>query len=238
MANSYFKFKQFIVHQDSAAMKVGTDSVLLGAWANVEKAKRALDIGTGTGLIALMMAQRNPVLTIDALEIDSDAFEQAKNNCSQSAWHNRLCVIHDSIQNYGVASQKKYDLIVSNPPYFSNSLKNNCIKKSTARHTDSLNYSELMEGVVKLLNSDGIFAVVLPSDVQNEFIDITQNYNFHLNRILNVKPTPAKSVKRILLEFSNSNVKICEEELVIEDKGRHQYSEKYKQLTRDFYLAF
>ncbi|MGQ1785111.1 tRNA1(Val) (adenine(37)-N6)-methyltransferase [Saccharicrinis sp. GN24d3] len=236
MPNNYFKFKQFTVHQGLAAMKVGTDGVLLGAWASVEGAKSILDIGTGTGLIALMLAQRNSTARIDAIEIDEQACEQAIINFTESAWAERLHIVHTDFQSYKV--DIKYDLIVSNPPYFNHALKNDCETKSKARHTDSLSFYDLIKGAGKLLNADGLFCVVLPANEKNNFKMLASQNNLYLNNVLNIKPTPTKPAKRVLMSFSLTETKLTEEELIVEEFGRHQYSERYKQLTEDFYLAF
>ncbi|MCW3787836.1 tRNA1(Val) (adenine(37)-N6)-methyltransferase [Plebeiibacterium sediminum] len=238
MANSYFKFKQFTVEQGLAAMKVGTDGVLLGAWCNCMKAKTILDVGTGTGLIALMCAQRNQKATIDAVEIEKQAYSQALLNVNNSLWEQRIKVINDSFQNYIKQVNDKYDLIVSNPPFFNDSLKNDCHKKSLARHTDTLSFEELILGVITLLDEEGIFSVVLPSDLKTEFTLIAEQNGLFLNRILHVKPTPSKAEKRILLEFGKNPIELEENTMILEEFGRHGYSEYYKELTKDFYLKF
>lgn len=238
MANSFFQFKQFVVHQDLAAMKVGTDGVLLGAWASALNVKDVLDIGTGTGLIALMLAQRNHTAHIDALEIDANACEQARLNFKQNDWTNRLRVIEDNLQHYSRSVTKKYDLLVSNPPYFNNALKNECEKKTLARHTDSISFQELLQGVKLLLKPNGLFCVVLPADEKDRFIDLGMKLGLFLKNILFVQPTPAKQPKRVLMEFSFYRTEVCKQIMVVEEFGRHGYSEAYKELTKDFYLAF
>lgn len=236
MANDIFNFKQFTVRQDLAAMKVGTDGVLLGAWASVQGAQSALDIGTGTGLVALMLAQRIEYAQIHAIELDEAAYQQAMLNFTASPWVERLNVVHADFKTYDTAL--KYDLIVSNPPYFNQSLKNPCDKKSLARHTASLNYAELIKGAAKLLEDTGRFCVVLPAAEKLNFKEIAAQYDLKLNKTLNVKPTPGKPSKRVLMEFSFLGTAEEVDELIIEEFGRHQYSEAYKQLTKDFYLAF
>jgi tRNA1Val (adenine37-N6)-methyltransferase len=238
MANSFFKFKQFVVHQDLAAMKVGTDGVLLGAWASALHVKDILDIGTGTGLIALMLAQRNHAAQIDALEIDANACEQARLNFKQNEWMYRLRVIEDNLQHYSRSASKKYDLLVSNPPFFNNALKNECQKKALARHTDSLSFQDLLHGVKLLLQPNGLFCVVLPADEKEKFIHLAIKEGLFLKNILLVKPTPVKQPKRVLMEFSFHKLEVSEHIMVVEEFGRHGYSEAYKELTKDFYLAF
>ncbi|TLX76026.1 methyltransferase [Labilibacter sediminis] len=238
MANTYFSFKEFIVHQDKTAMKVGTDGVLLGAWANCDKAKKILDIGSGTGLISLMLAQRTENAAIDAIEIDDSAFGQMQQNFELSPWKNRLTSIHMDFKHYSTTSGNKYELIVSNPPFFINSLKNECNKKSLARHTDSLSFAELISGIDMLLAENGIFCVILPATEKSSFIELAKTSGLNLTRCLYIKPTPSKPAKRILMEFSLSKSVCIEEEIIIEDSGRHGYSNEYKELTKDFYLAF
>lgn len=235
MANDIFNFKQFSVRQDLAAMKVGTDGVLLGAWASVGVAQSALDIGTGTGLVALMLAQRSNA-HIHAIELDEAAYHQAVLNFKASPWSEYLNAVLADFKTYDPAL--KYDLIVSNPPYFNQSLKNPCDKKSLARHTDSLNYAELIKGAAKLLEDTGRFCVVLPAAEKLNFKEIAAQYDLKLNKTLNVKPTPGKPSKRVLMEFSFLGTAEEVDELIIEEFGRHQYSDAYKQLTKDFYLAF
>lgn len=236
MGNDSFNFKHFSVRQDLAAMKVGTDGVLLGAWASVAGVRSVLDIGTGTGLIALMLAQRTADAQIHAIELDEAAHRQAVHNFKVSPWRERLKAVHADFKTY--ISTLKYDLIVSNPPYFSHSLKNPCDKKSLARHTRTLNYAELIKGTKGILKDTGRLCVVLPASEKDNFYQIAALFDLKLNRTLLVKPTPNKPPKRVLLEFSFHSIVEVEDEIIIEEFGRHQYSEAYKQLTKDFYLAF
>lgn len=217
-------------------MKVGTDGVLLGAWVPIKDAKYILDIGTGTGLIALMLAQRAENTFVDAIEIEPQAFEQASANFNESPWIKRLNAVHTDFKSFD--SSKKYDLIVSNPPYFNNAVKNNCEQKSQARHTDSLSFDELLKGTVRLLSDNGRFCVILPADEKSFFETLAHKNTLFLNAVLNIKPTPSKPIKRVLLEFSLIETSIKEETMIIEEFGRHQYSEAYKLLTKEFYLAF
>ncbi|WP_282039944.1 tRNA1(Val) (adenine(37)-N6)-methyltransferase [Saccharicrinis aurantiacus] len=238
MANTYFQFKEFTIHQDKAAMKVGTDGVLLGAWTDVLHKSKALDIGTGTGLIAIMLAQRSPYLNITAIDIDKDAVIQAQENVKLSLWNDRISISQADFTNYVNQSEDKFDLIVSNPPFFTDSLKNECDKKSAARHNDSLSFQDLTKGVARLLTSDGSFCVVLPSDQQAIFTDFAKEANLFLNKELKLKPTPTKMEKRVLLQYSFQELPIQSEVMIVEEFGRHQYSEAYKKLTKDFYLKF
>lgn len=233
MPNPYFQFKQFVVYQDRCAMKVGTDGVLLGALAPVEQVPSALDIGTGTGLVALMLAQRNPSMHIDAIEIDADAAEQAAQNVAQSPWRS-IHVQHTALQHY--APNKQYQLIVSNPPYFVNSLKAPQKSRSTARHTDSLSFQDLLAGVAKLLLPDGAFWVILPHDAQPSFCQLAQQQGLYACSKVHVFSRADKPAKRIVMGFTRTQTTCQESNLVIENEQRHSYTPAFAQLTAPFYL--
>ncbi len=237
MPNSYFQFKQFTIHQEHAAMKVGTDGVLLGAWAPNEDAHSVLDIGSGTGLITLMMAQRTQSHIV-GLEIDELAYKDSIFNVKQSHWEEQITIIHDSLQNYASNSNEHYDCIVSNPPFFQDSLKSENTSRNFARHTDSLSFQDLFESVSKLLSDTGTFSLIIPSSDAGSCLNIAKNLKLFPQRILQVKPTPRHEPKRTLICFGREIIALLEEEIVIEDKGRHQYSGAYKELTKDFYLKF
>ena len=236
MPKSFFKFKQFTIRQEGAAMKVGTDGVLLGAWIGLGGVSTALDIGTGSGVIALMIAQRCNAV-VDAVEIDSDSANQAKSNFDSSPWKNRVTVYNMSFQNFYAVTKTKYDLIVSNPPYFSNSLKSAFQKRNIARHVDELPYHQLIEGVAKLLGNNGKFCAVFPYTEGNVFIAQAANAELFCTRKTNVYSHPHKPVLRLLLEFSFMKEKLVENELSIHNLEGN-YSDDYKKLTKDFYLAF
>lgn len=236
MANNYFQFKEFIIYQDKCAMKVGTDGVLLGAWADCNYATQVLDIGTGTGLIALMLAQRSKA-NIDAVEIDESAFNQAVGNVKESKWNKRISIYHSSFKDYVKSCQKIYDLIVSNPPYFTNSLHTPDYKRTLARHNTSLPFSELFYGVSKIMKK-GKFCLIIPIDAFSEIKTLASQTNFYLNKLLWIRPNARKGVKRVLLEFSKSKSETKEETIVIEKDRRHEYSNDYIYLTKDFYLDF
>ncbi|MGC9373947.1 MAG: tRNA1(Val) (adenine(37)-N6)-methyltransferase [Bacteroidales bacterium] len=237
MGNDYFKFKQFTVYQDQCAMKVGTDGVLLGAWANVENADRILDIGTGTGLIALMMAQRSNA-TIDAVEIESNACEQAQENVNQSQWSKRIKIIHQSFQNFATETKTKYDLIVSNPPYFQNSLTTPLEKRTKARHNTDMQLADILTGALNCLSESGTLSVILPYIEASLFIVKAAEQGLYCVRKTNVLPKPGRKPKRLLLEFKKIKKPFTEQQLVIELNKRHEYSDDYKNLTKDFYLKF
>jgi len=239
MANSYFQFKQFKVNQDKTAMKVGTDGVLLGAWADCNGARKVLDIGTGTGLIALMMAQRNPNAEIIAIDIDEGACDQAHENFLASPWADRLTVVHSSLQDFVRSNTEEFDHIISNPPYFQNSLRSGIKTRDLARHTDSLSFEELLYCSNDLSSTSALLSIIIPYAAENDVMTIKKNSSYNLLRKLHVQGDINKQVVRSLLEFRKGVVANCKEELLYIEKGkRHVYSEEYKALTRDFYLAF
>lgn len=233
MSNSYFKFKQFTVFHDKCAMKVGTDGVLLGAWAPVDNIRRALDVGTGTGLIALLLAQRNPHLAITAVEIDAAAAEQAQENVLHSPWADRIEVVCLDFRNYRV--ENKFDLIVSNPPYFVDALKCPDEQRCTARHAGNLNYDLLFRRSASLLEKQGVVSIIIPAEAEKAVIDVAWNHQLFPSRRLQVFTKPGKPCRRILLNFGFQERKCLEESLCIET-GQHGYTPEYRALTKDFYL--
>lgn len=230
-----FRFKQFTICQDRTPMKVGTDGVLLGAWSNLEEAATILDIGTGTGLIALMAAQRNPTAEIDALEIEAAACEQAWENIASSPWPQRVRVYLQALQNYH--PDKLYDSIVCNPPFFVDSTPAPDQGRSLARHTHSLTHPELIEHVQRLLSLGGNFCVILPVIEAQQFVSYAEQFHLFPYRITYILPTPDKAPKRWLMEFRRNLSETKENELIIE-LSRHRYSPDYIDLTRAFYLYF
>ncbi len=231
--NPYFRFQQFTVFHDKCAMKVGTDGTVLGAWVDVRDSKTALDVGTGTGLITLMMAQKNPDLMIDAIDIESSAIEQAKININQSPFSERIELKETALQELEV--QKEYDLIVSNPPFFTETLKSPDSKRAIARHADSLSAEELIHFSAKTLTATGRLSVIYPHEYKEMLIETGAKYQLHPSRITCLYPTPNSSPKRVLLEFSRTVKNIQEEKLIIELE-RHVYSDEFKGLVKDFYL--
>ncbi len=239
MANPWFKFKQFSVIQDKAAMKVGTDGVLLGAWAALEECKTILDIGTGTGLIALMAAQRNKKAHITAIDIDEGAALQAKVNFENSGWSNRLTAIHTSLTEYADDTVQQFDSIICNPPYFKNAFKSDNNARNMARHADSMPYKALLKHAFSLTHAEGLLAVVIPFETEQEFLNLSSVYGFFLKRLMRIQSTPKKRFVRSLIELSKRKVGQVEtDQMIIEDKGRHAYSDDYILLTKDFYLGF
>jgi tRNA1Val (adenine37-N6)-methyltransferase len=237
MPNDYFRFKQFTIYQDKCAMKVGTDGVLLGSWADCKNAKSILDIGTGTGLIALMLAQRSNV-KIDAVEIDEEASSQAKENVAKSDWKDSIQILNLPFQEFCKSTNAKYDLIVSNPPYFQNSLFAPDKKRTDARHNSNLELEELLDGAIKLLNDNGVFSLILPYVEGTMFILKASEKNLFCTCQTKVLPRPNREPKRLLLEFMKIKKPLVEQEIIIELNKRHEYSDAYKNLTKEFYLAF
>lgn len=230
-----FKFKEFAVNQDRCAMKIGTDGVLLGAWATIAKPDTILDIGAGTGLLSLMLAQRSLAENIEALEIDENAHEQCVENFEDSPWANRLFCYHAGLDEFIEEIEDPYDLIISNPPFYSEDVSSGNTFRDTARQNQSLPFDELLEGVSKLLSSDGLFTTIIPFKEETGFIELAASVGLFPNRILRVKGNPSTEIKRSLLEFSFKEAKVSEDELTIEIK-RHEYTLAYQELTKAFYL--
>lgn len=231
---SIFWFKQFSVQNKESAMKVNTDSVLLGAWSEIPKnAIHGLDIGSGTGLLALMLAQRNANLKIFGIEIEKNAFEESKTNFKNSPWKNRLKAEHVSLQQY--VPKSKFDVIICNPPFFINDLKSSNKQKNFARHSDSLSQKEIITFVENRLTSNGIFSLILPKLESEIFLEQIIDSKLNLIKIANIKPNKEKKVNRIMMSFGLDSKFIKEETFcVYQEKGI--YSERHKQLTCEFYL--
>ena len=236
MANNYFSFKQFTIHQDKSAFKVGTDGVLLGASAEISGVKRILDIGSGTGLIAIMLAQRCDA-EIVAIEPDHDSYIQICDNVNLCKWRSRIKVEHTDLQNY-YPGKVKFDLIVTNPPYFTESLKNPDPVKSATRHNDSLTSDEILKGVLRLMDDDGHLQIVMPYVEGNVFIAEAHRYGLYCNNILKIKPLPTTEIRRLILTFSRLRSKTTEKFLTIEHGRRHEFTEEYISVTKEFYLKF
>jgi tRNA1Val (adenine37-N6)-methyltransferase len=236
MSNSPFQFKQFTVQQNKTAMKVGTDGVLLGAWAEINSdVFNILDIGTGTGLIALMMAQRSNAEIIDGIELNDEAYVQTVDNFELSDWGDRLFCYHASFQEFIDEIEDSYDLIISNPPFYTSTYKELSKERAMARHSESLPYSDLLSGTAKLLSEIGTCAFIIPFSEEENFIEIAKSNNLFINRITRVKGTFDAPIKRSLLQFSFEEKAIEQNELVIEIE-RHLYTDAYKILVQDYYL--
>tara|TARA_B100000809_G_scaffold119961_1_gene118183 strand:+ start:9708 stop:10418 length:711 start_codon:yes stop_codon:yes gene_type:complete len=230
-----FQFKEFTIEQDQCAMKIGTDGVLLGAWATVKNEFSILDLGTGTGVISLMLAQRSNAEIIEAIEIDAPAFEQAMSNFENSDWSDRLFCYHASLQEFTEEIEDSYELIISNPPFYTDANPSENKERSTARFEDAMPFTHLTNAASKLLDPNGIFAVIIPFKEEENFVALAKENKLYLNRACRVKGTEISAIKRSLLEFSFTESPITEENLTIEIE-RHVYTEAYKNLVRDFYL--
>jgi len=232
-----FQFKQFSVEQDRCAMKIGTDGVLLGAWTPIpENIFSILDVGAGTGVIALMLAQRTNAEQIDALEIDEEAYEQAVENFENSPWSDRLFCFHAGLDEFIEEPEDEYDLIISNPPFYTEDYKTENEQRDLARFADAMPFEDLVEAADLLLSENGIFSVIIPYKEEEKFIALAKDFDLFPIKITRVKGTPTTEIKRSLLAFSrNLPENFHLDELVIET-SRHIYTEEYIALTKDFYL--
>jgi tRNA1Val (adenine37-N6)-methyltransferase len=233
--NNYFRFKQFTVLQEHSAMKVGVDSVLLGAWVTAENADTILDIGTGTGLIALMLAQRSNA-TITAIEIDKNASSEARQNVLNSPWPDRIEVIPTDFRRFADNCTLKFDRIVSNPPYFANSSRPHDQRRKTARHNDDLPFEDLLMGCAKILSSPGTVSVILPADTADNFINLAANQKLFLIRSAWIRHNQNRPYHRRLMEFSASEKEYHESFITIQSDN--EFTDEYKKLTGLYYLAF
>ena len=234
---SKFQFKQLSLEQDRCAMKIGTDGVLLGAWTPIDNNPFSiLDIGAGTGVIALMLAQRSNAEQIDALEIDEEAYEQSVDNFENSPWSDRLFCFHAGLDEFVEEPEDEYDLIVSNPPFYTDDYKSDNEQRDLARFADAMPFEDLIEAADLLLSENGVFAVIIPFKEEQNFLALAKDYELYPLKITHVKGTPTTEIKRSLLAFSrNENVNFTIDELIIET-SRHQYTPEYIELTKDFYL--
>ncbi|WP_179349271.1 tRNA1(Val) (adenine(37)-N6)-methyltransferase [Winogradskyella pacifica] len=231
-----FKFKEFTVHQERCAMKIGTDGVLLGAWTSVEhNPYNVLDIGSGTGILSLMIAQRSHADQIEAIEIDDDAFEQCVENFENSPWADRLFCFHASLLEYIEAVHEKFDLIICNPPFYTEDYKTKDSARDLARFSDAMPLEHIIFAVINFLSEKGKFSIVLPYKDEQKYIEEASLIDLFPNRILRVRGNEKSDIKRSLIEFSYSESPIKISELIIETE-RHHYTEDYINLTKDFYL--
>ncbi|NER12880.1 methyltransferase [Leptobacterium flavescens] len=231
-----FRFKQFSIQQDRCAMKIGTDGVLLGAWIDIShRPFSVLDIGAGTGLIALMLAQRSTAEVIDGIEIDEDAYEQCVDNFENAPWNDRLFCYHAGLDEFVEEIEDKYDLIVSNPPFFSEDYSSGDASRDKARLNSSLPFEELVESVSHLLSPEGYFNTIIPFKEEQNFIALAEKHKLFPQRICRVKGHADAEIKRSLLCFGFDKTDPDTEELIIE-KSRHEYTEAYISLCKDFYL--
>lgn len=230
-----FRFKQFAIEQDRCAMKVGTDGVLLGAWFNVEGARQILDIGTGTGLIALMAAQRNASAHIAAIELDVAAASQAAANAACSPFADRIIVSQCAIQDY--TSDYLFDVIVSNPPFYSAQVKSPDAQRALARHEENLTLEDLFRAAERMLSPSGSFSLIWPADRQSEITAVANKFGMHCNRMCYVHPNAHKSAHRLLLSYSKQETPCEEGHLTLEAEQRGVYTAPYRALVSDFYLG-
>ncbi|WP_350284646.1 methyltransferase [uncultured Croceitalea sp.] len=231
-----FRFKQFTIHQDRCAMKVGTDGVLLGAWASLEHhPNTVLDIGAGTGVIALQLAQRSHAEVIDAIELDEDAYEQCVENFEASDWGDRLFCYHASVQEFAEEMDETYDLIVSNPPFYVEDVSSGNSARDRARQANTMPFEVLLASAVKLLGDDGEFAVIVPFKEEAHITQLAKTFGLFPKLITRVKGNSAAQIKRSLLQFSFRSQEAITTALTIETE-RHQYTAEYQALTKDFYL--
>ncbi len=231
-----FRFKQFAVQQAGASMKVGTDGVLLGAWAPLDGNPRAiLDIGAGTGLIALMLAQRSGAETIDALEIDAGSFELCTHNFEASPWADRLFCYHADLREFAAEFGPEYDLVVSNPPFYPETVGSGKPARDRARQQHALPFDQLLACAATLMTPKGRFCVIVPFREEGLFLKLAEGQGLHPGRITRVRGTPAAEIKRSLIGLQFQPVPVREDQLTIEEQ-RHVYTKEYLDLTRDFYL--
>jgi tRNA1Val (adenine37-N6)-methyltransferase len=237
MSDNYFRFKQFTVIQEKSVFKVGTDGVLLGACADYRGARRILDVGTGTGLIAIMAAQRTDAKIV-AIETEINSYTEACSNAANSKWGERIIVLNTAFQKFAIRQKELFDVVISNPPYFRDSLKNPDEIKSATRHSDSLTSSEILEGAKNLLNYYGSLQLILPYTEGTLFIAEASQYGFFCTRIIKIRTVPSAEIKRLIMKFERVRKPPVEKFLTIETGQRHNYTEEYKEITREFYLEF
>lgn len=232
-----FQFKQFSVQQAKSAMKIGTDSVLLGAWCPIENQPfSVLDIGAGTGILSLMIAQRSKAEQIDAIEIDEDAFEECVENFENSPWSDRLFCFHAGLDEFVEEPEQEYDIIISNPPFYSENYKTNSESRDLARFEDALPFEDLVEAADLLLSENGIFAVIIPYKEEERFIDLCSEVELFPTKVTRVKGSHSTPIVRSLLAFKRYELAVLEADELVIEINRHEYTDDYINLTKDFYL--
>ena len=230
-----FFFKKFALFHHRSTMKIGTDAILLARWVEVSENDDVLDIGTGCGLIPLMLAQKG-IKSVDAVEIDYDSYEEATQNFNNSAWKSKLLAIHEDVKDYAAHCEKKYDLIVSNPPFFFGDNIPEKAKKGLARHTNTLSYSDLLVSVKKLLKPEGRFALVLPALESKTFLKEAENQGFSLQKAMKIVPIEGKESNRINMQLVVNQVYKVEEETFVLRNPDHSFTKYYKDFLKDYYL--
>ena len=234
---SIFKFKQFTIHQDRCAMKVGTDGVLLGAWCPIDNNPfSVLDIGAGTGILSLMVAQRTNAEQIDALEIEEDAYEQCVENFEASPWRDRLFCFHAGLDEFVDDPEDEYDIIISNPPFYSEDFKTDNSQRDLARFQDALPFEDLVEAADLLLSENGIFAVIIPFKEEERFIDLCAEVELFPIKVTRVKGLHNTPIVRSLLAFKRYELSVLTADELVIEINRHEYTDDYINLTKDFYL--
>ena len=244
---SKFQFKQFSIHQDRCAMKIGTDAVLLGAWCPIDNHPfSALDIGAGTGILSLMLAQRTNAehpsqngelaTQIDAIEIDEEAYEQCVENFETSPWSDRLFCFHAGLDEFVDEPEDEYDLIISNPPFYSEDYKSDNSQRDLARFQDALPFEELIDAASLLLSEKGIFAVIIPFKEEERFIDLCAQVELFPVKVTRVKGSHTTPIVRSLLAFKRYELPVLEADELVIEISRHEYTDDYINLTKAFYL--
>lgn len=234
---STFKFKQFSVQQDKCAMKIGTDGVLLGAWCPIDNNPfSVLDIGAGTGILSLMLAQRSNAEQIDSLEIDEEAYEQCVENFENSPWSDRLFCFHAGLDEFVDEPEDEYDIIISNPPFYSEDYKTDSSQRDLARFQDALPFEDLIEAADLLLSENGIFAVIIPYKEEERFIDLCAEVELFPVKVTRVKGSHTTPIVRSLLAFKRYELSVLTADELVIEINRHEYTDDYINLTKDFYL--
>lgn len=234
MSHNVFHFQQFSINQNNTAMKISTDGVLLGACCDFQKSKKILDIGSGTGLIALMAAQKSSA-EIFSVEIDKDAFLQAEENAKNSKFSSQINIFHADFLTFYKTANEEFDYIVSNPPFFENSFKSGDYKRNFARHTDSLPFEMMIKGVKEIISENGFFSVIIPFDKSLDFVRLCALNKLHLCKKISIFSKSNVPPLRVILTFSKQILPMKYDEITIYEKNK-TYSEKFKELTKDFYL--
>ena len=232
-----FSFKQFTVQQDKCAMKIGTDGVLLGAWCPIDNNPfSVLDIGAGTGILSLMLAQRSNAEQIDSLEIDEEAYEQCVENFENSPWSDRLFCFHAGLDEFVDEPEDEYDIIISNPPFYSEDYKTDSSQRDLARFQDALPFEDLIEAADILLSENGIFAVIIPYKEEERFIDLCAEVELFPVKVTRVKGSYTTPIVRSLLAFKRYKLSVLTADELVIEINRHEYTDDYINLTKDFYL--
>lgn len=233
----FFQFKEFSIEQEFTAAKVGLDGVLLGAWTDAANFKRILDIGTGTGLLALMMAQKSDGL-IDAIEINEPAYREAKWNIGESKWNSRIHLFHNSFQEFADTINQKYDLIICNPPFHKEDSRSGNKERDVARSSSSLELNQLLSLSKKIMHANSRMSFIYPYSRMNEIKESCREFQIYLSRVCYVKSKPEKIIHRVLVELSLQKKSLFESQIIIENEEHLDYTEEFRELTRDFYLGF